>query len=57
MSPSRVLRASAPGKMMIAGEYAVLEGAEAIVAAALADTQLVLRTLTAHPGPDLEIRK
>ncbi len=27
------LRVSAPGKMMIAGEYAVLEGAEAIVAA------------------------
>jgi len=27
------------------------------VAKALADTQLVLRTLTAHPGPDLEIRK
>jgi diphosphomevalonate decarboxylase len=27
------------------------------VAAALADTQLVLRTLIAHPGPALEIRK
>jgi len=27
------------------------------VAAALADTPMVLRTLTAHPGPDLEIRK
>lgn len=32
-APGRVLRASAPGKMMIAGEYAVLEGAEAVVAA------------------------
>ena len=30
---ARVLRASAPGKMMIAGEYAVLDGAEAVVAA------------------------
>jgi phosphomevalonate kinase len=28
----RALRVSAPGKMMIAGEYAVLEGAEAVVA-------------------------
>jgi len=27
------------------------------VATALADTQMVLRTLTAQPGPDLEIRK
>lgn len=27
------------------------------VAAALAKTDMVLRTLTAHPGPDLEIRK
>jgi diphosphomevalonate decarboxylase len=27
------------------------------VAAALAETPMVLRTLTAHPGPDLEIRK
>jgi phosphomevalonate kinase len=29
----RALRVSAPGKMMIAGEYAVLDGAEAVVAA------------------------
>jgi phosphomevalonate kinase len=29
----RAVRVSAPGKMMIAGEYAVLEGAEAVVAA------------------------
>lgn len=27
------------------------------VASALADTPMVLRTLTAHPGPDLELRK
>jgi diphosphomevalonate decarboxylase len=26
------------------------------VAAALAETPMVLRTLTAHPGPDMEIR-
>jgi phosphomevalonate kinase len=32
-SASGALRVSAPGKMMIAGEYAVLEGAEAVVAA------------------------
>jgi phosphomevalonate kinase len=33
LSPPAGLRVSAPGKMMIAGEYAVLEGAEAVVAA------------------------
>lgn len=32
-NPSHRFRVSAPGKMMISGEYAVLDGAEAIVAA------------------------
>jgi phosphomevalonate kinase len=56
---SGILRASAPGKMMIAGEYAVLEGAEAVVAAV---DRRVLVTLdpagAAHPsGQSLEVRQ
>ncbi len=47
--PPRRVRTSAPGKMMISGEYVVLEGAEALVAA-------VDRRLEAVASPRLENR-
>lgn len=42
MTAAGVIRVSAPGKVMISGEYVVLEGAPALVAAAAARAQVTL---------------
>jgi phosphomevalonate kinase len=50
---SQMIRVSAPGKMMISGEYAVLEGAEAIVAAVDRRAYASLSPSAPPPAPEV----